>query len=644
MKGNRFRILRLNLCLGICGLLTLTGCKTPTTTLPSFPTPTMTSPMGPVTEIVPTVTPIPPRMTPVPLDLSTPSPPAPRPVPTLFIGPDAPTPVPTPTSFSDPDSTPISCPPPISSSAIIQQNDDAGWHHYWAATSQVVRVYDLSADGEWLWIAASQGIIRLNQLSLEYKLFSHTGTSPDIMLNHVSTLAVDNQGRLWAGGTHGLVRYTDKEGWKVISTVQGISSFGLDIDGNLWYWVWVNPRYSNIYRLRGEEPPSVGDWEPEQVGEVDLDTSNWQFLTSSVLGYNKSIEDSEGNTWSWAYVDNSLIIYRNGLVKHRILLSSTDSWIGSIVPAIQGGVWIGLANGLFYSDGQNIRSYRLSGDKAIPNAPQVYSLAFTADWSGWAATSEGLFHFTDELGNWENVANTAINVPVEGIYLIAPDQQVGLWAVGGRELAHFDGQSWQRWPFPEDVFLDAESTIVEYQNSLWLSTQHVATWRFDGQIWYRVTPLSFSSLVQYRNERLYAGETFVYTFDGANWRRLPECAECNYAYPEYAIAVDTANRIWKAYPSGIWRYSSTGGWCKIVSLLIANSPMSAILVNAHDDLWVANYSGGVLHCEQERCELWGLGNAYQYSSSITAMAADAQGRIWVGGYGLLSVYDPAAER
>ena len=643
MKKSRFETIRWIFWLGICVILTLTGCNT--TTLTPFPTPTMTSAIAATTETAPVPTPTTLLLTPVPLKSPT-SIPTTRHNPTVIVGPDAPTPVPFLTSPVDTGSTPISCPAPIPSSSIIQQDDDAGWHHYWAATSQVVQVHDLFADDEWLWIAAGQGLIRLNQRSLEYELFSHTNTTPDIVLDKVSTLAVDDRGRLWAGGTHGLVRYTDEEGWKVISTAQGISSFGLDNDGNLWYWIWVNPRHVIAYRLQGQEPPTVGDWEPERGGWPNLDDSNWRFLASSGLGYNKSIKDIDGNTWSWTYVDNALEIYRNDLVRHKILLPSTDTRRGAIVPAIQDGIWIGLTNGLFYSDGQSIRQYRLSGDKAIPNDPQVYSLAFTADQKGWAATSEGLFRFTDEAGGWENVANTAMKTPMEEIYLVAPDQQGGLWAIGGRDLAHFDGQSWQHWPIPDDVFLSANyiNAIVEYRSRLWITTRPGATWHFNGETWYRVTPLSFNSLTQYRNERLYGWRGIsILTFDGTDWRRLPECAECKYQSPQPAIAVDAANRIWRAYPSGIWRYSTTEGWCEIVPL-IANPPISSILVDEHDGLWVANYSGGVLHCEQESCELWGISDRYRYGSSITAMAADAQGRIWVGGYGLLSVYDPAAEQ
>jgi len=68
------------------------------------------------------------------------------------------------------------------------------------------------------------------------------------------------------------------------------------------------------------------------------------------------------------------------------------------------------------------------------------------------------------------------------------------------------------------------------------------------------------------------------------------------------------------------------------------------LIDAYGDLWILLSSDEVLRCNQENCEAWRFGDDQPFDAPITAMAMDSQGRIWFGGYGLLSVYDPAAER
>ncbi len=133
--------------------------------------------------------------------------------------------------------TPSSRPLPVSIASIIRRDDDAGWRHYWSHSSQQVSVYSLAYDGQWLWIATEEGMIRLNPDSLEYELFSSTGTSPDVALDRVYRLAVDDQGQLWAAGQHGLVRHSKSVGWKAIYTNTSVSSFALDADGNLWFFV-----------------------------------------------------------------------------------------------------------------------------------------------------------------------------------------------------------------------------------------------------------------------------------------------------------------------------------------------------------------------------------------------------------------------
>jgi len=73
----------------------------------------------------------------------------------------------------------------------------------------------------------------VNQRTLTYEHFSHTGTSPDVPLDRVYTLLLDGQGRLWVGGGHGLVRYDDDLGWSAIYTIEWVGAFALDADANL---------------------------------------------------------------------------------------------------------------------------------------------------------------------------------------------------------------------------------------------------------------------------------------------------------------------------------------------------------------------------------------------------------------------------
>ena len=544
---------------------------------------------------------------------------------------------------SDIENIPPSRPLPISIASIIRRDDDAGWQHYWATSSQQVSVNTLAYDGQWLWIVTAEGMIRLDPYNLEYELCSSTGTSPDIALDRVSTLAVDDQGRLWVAGGHGLVRYSKSAGWKAIYTDKSVTNFAFDENGNLWYLSYTARGISYAYRFRGQEPPLIGDWKPEQVewNDAYLDPASWRLLAlGSGLATGESVNAS-GDTWSWSHTKYLLTIYYNEQMAHQI----STLYSGYGVAITQTGIWVGVKDGLFYSDGQSLKPYRFAAGKATMNHPRVDSLAFTADGSGWATTSEGLFHFREDAGKWEKMTETRMTIPLEKeeIDLIASGQQNSLWAFDWEYLAHFDGQSWERWPIPDNVFRPwaQEGSGIEYQGALWVSDTSYGLWRFDGQTWSNVDSPEITNLAQDHYGKLYAVDRndSILVYDGAEWQPLPDCAECGKRYEFSEIAVDTTGNVWGTYESGIWRYSASEGWREILKFdtyTLVESP----LTDAHEDLWFS--SGGVVRCGLEKCEFWNLRDDL-WGGPITALATDSHGRIWVGGYGLLSVYDPSAE-
>ncbi len=517
-------------------------------------------------------------------------------------------------------------------------------------------------DEEWLWIATDQGLIRLNQHSLDYELFTHTGTSPDVSLVHVYTMVVDDQGRLWAGGRHGLVRYSRAGEWELIYTDKEIYQFGLDTSGNLWYFVYGGRMPSVAFRFQGQEPPANQDWIPEQVPwprDSLQEKSGWRFLT--VYRGDREITDGEDNTWSYTYSDaysvEEIVIHRNNSVVQRLPLSV--GLVNGIVAGNPIGIWLGMKNGLFYSDGERAILYQLTTDQTMVGYALVRSFAFTGDGSSWASTSAGLLHLNEDKSNtWENVTEESQQIPIQKSYLITPDQQNGLWVSGDGYLAHFNGQRWQRRPIPADTLQNSTQlrAIVTFQNALWVIDDKYNLWRFDGEAWaeLNISP-GISDLVKEGDERLYAIEKRgpILVYDGQAWERLPDCGLCG-AYASPHLSAYAVNGIWIVFDSGIWRYSKDAGWCKMVippkqyGPIPASDfyPVTAILIDTRGDLWLANDFEEVLHCghDQKNCELWDFAGDTGLKPVITTIAEDLHGRIWVGGWGLLSVYDPAAKR
>ena len=676
MNGNNFASIRRIFWLGIGVAVVLAGCDTTTVAPTALPTPAITPDVGGQTRTVsyatPAITPAIDKKIETPLPAATPTAPA---LPTANIRVVTPVPSKSPTASPtvqhntptlEPTPTPIptflaACPTPIPASSITHRDGNTGWRHYWASSSQSVAVYDLLVDGKWLWIATTKGMIRLNQHSLEYQLYPSTDTSPDITLNQVYTLAVDDQGRLWAGGEHGLVRYTDGAGWKVIYTGEQVTSFALDNEGNLWYWNRQDYRHRPwVYRFQGQDPPAVGDWQPLRTEwqESYLDPNHWHLLAirRRDIPVIEQAKDAKGNTWYWEYrfewtktSYNRLVVTRNDRVVY--VTSSSQA-----VAVAEAGIWIGLSNGLFYGDGQTLKRYRFAAGKAmIDDYPDVYDLAFTADGSGWATTSEGLFRFSDGTGKWERITQPSRPFEEKGISLAASGQQNGLWVYGPEYyLAYFNGQSWQHFTLPDNVIQRSwmyKAAAIEYQGDFWFAGSNRGLFRFDGQTWKTSIYTEIKRLARDRKERLYAidDNDSVIVYDGTNWQRLPDCAECSELGLPGAMSVDATGKVWVVFgyssdQGGIWRYSSDQGWCKIL-MLNPYTYVRSLLIDAYGDPWLLySHTNTVSHCDRENCEVLRFTDDQPFDAPITAIAKDLQGRIWVGGYGLLSVYDPAAER
>jgi len=549
----------------------------------------------------------------------------------------------------------------------------SAWHHYWRVHGGLSEVRDLAVGDEWLWVATSRDLVRLNQRTLTCDQFSHTSTSPGVPLDRVCTLLVDDQGRLWAGGGHGLVRYDEESGWVVIYTDGYVHSFARDIGGDVW--IFFSDRYGKKSALlfQDQETPAGGSWKPEHITEEIPgwdDCEAWQFMATSELKYNslaecaasswEVVEDAGGARWSVVCYGESCSILRDSETVWTIPM--THDVVQAIVAAgVKDGVWLGTDEGLFYSDGRTVQQYLPVAGRLVPRGPAVHSLAVTGDGHVWISTSEGLLRFDEEGGGWQPVARGEEGIVIERDVPIAPDGQAGLWALHSGDLLHLDGRTWRFWPLPVEIRSCETHAVAEFHGEVWVAAGECGLWRFDGQAWDR-PPLNIKALalVQGRDGKLYVqeSESSPYVYDGEKWTRLPEQGwEDLYApalppTPAPAgtslegqevpvlITVDAEGNIWGASGTHIWRHSPDGEWTNVLQLP-NDSRVTQLFGDSQGRLWVGGRRR-LVHYDGEYWEDVSIRDDTHILFYVTALAQDQQGRIWVGGRNGLSVYDPAA--
>ncbi len=547
-------------------------------------------------------------------------------------------------------------PPPLPS---LVPATDSRWHHYWRPTGKPVQVHDLAVDGEWLWIATAQGLMRVNQHTLVYERFSHTGGLPGVPVKDASRLLVDDEGRLWAGGRDGLARYDDDSGWTMITTMSA-RNFALDAWGNIW--VFLRERHGLVgFRFQGQEQLTGDDCESERIVSIPDwdDCETWRFLATSWLKYGSRAEcivpvnrrgtarDAGGVNWSIKFSD-SLWICSDGEAVQAVPRSRGDN--RAIVAAgVKDGVWIGWDEGLFYGENRSVQEYVVVADKLVAQRPAVHALAFS-NGSVWASSPDGILRLDEEQTRWQPVT-TGMTIPVGRSSPIAAGEQNGLWVLGDDTLAHFDGQTWQHWNLPGAVQRCGlkSRAIGEFRGQVWVAAGTCGLWRFDGEMWNRANVVAgVAAFARGLDGKFYAVNAygFMYVYDGARWVELLVRGDAGgLGSNSPVIAIDVDGSIRRAWVGGeskgyLWRYTVGEMWDDPLQLPV-DFIVSALLADSQGNLWVGG-PRGLLRCDEQVCQSLHFANDDARSDPyVHTLAEDPQGRVWVGGRGWLSVYDPA---
>jgi ligand-binding sensor domain-containing protein len=546
---------------------------------------------------------------------------------------------------------------------IIVPATGSSWYHYWRPTGEPVQVHDLAVDGEWLWIATARGLMRVSQYTLGYEQFSHVGRSPGVPPERMTRLLVDDEGRLWVGGEDGLMRYEDDSEWTMITTIPA-HNFALDAWGNLWIFRYGRHGLFGC-RFQGQEQSTDNDCEPENTASIPDwdDCAAWRFLATSWLKYGSRAEcivsvnrrstarDASGANWSIELSDPFLI--RNDGETVLAIPRSRGSNRAIVAAGVQDGVWIGLDEGLFYGKGQTVREYSITEDRLVPWEANVHAFAFTGDGRVWASTSDGLFCLEDKQEEWRPVVVGGTISVGEGASIVADDEGY-LWLLGDDALARFDGQVWRYWSLPETVqgCAPRSRTIGEFRGGIWVAVGACGLWRFDGETWAKSSlDAEVVTFTRGLDDMLYAvtDHGFVYVYDGVRWvdyfvREASDDLENN----RPVIAVYADGSIRRAWMSGggrvlLWRYPPEEMWDDPIRFP-TDFTVASLLVDSRGDLWVGGPLG-LLRCDEQVCQsLHFADDSAWRDPDVNVLAEDPHGRIWVGGQGWLSVYDPALRR
>jgi len=192
----------------------------------------------------------------------------------------------------------------------------------------------------------------------------------------VLSLCEDKEGDLWlATGTSGLVRLSQK---KVVMLEPSDSWQGravLSVSATHYGGYWVGTEGAGVYRLQ------EGNW----INYAKPAGIRTPYIWSMA-------EDIEGRFWlgTWG---GGVYLENNGMFSRPAGLDSITAPVTALLRARQGGIWLGMANGVARYDGEKIVELNLPGNLPIRN---VRSLLEDPDGSLWIGTrGEGLYCIHD---------------------------------------------------------------------------------------------------------------------------------------------------------------------------------------------------------------------------------------------------------
>jgi hypothetical protein len=308
-----------------------------------------------------------------------------------------------------------------------------GWTYYVTRNSNIASdsVRALAMDGEGrVWAGTEAGLARFEDGNWTAYNTSNSG----LLNNLIRALAADHEGRIWVG-TEGGVSVLDGDAWRTYTTANS----GL-LDNHV---LCITPL------------PAALDTQPG-IGPL------W-FGTESGASY------FDGEAWTNYTADNS------GLAGSRVLSIAIDA---------QGRAWFGMWGGLSVFDGQSWTSYTTANSDLVYDT--VSSVVIDRPGRIWCGTLDGISVFDGSAWRTYSLMNMALRFNTATV--LAVDHRGQIW-VGGDlptgpvgAAAMFDGQQWHDYSqyFSGSRQAPVRAIVADPEGRIWFGTLLEGVVVYDG--------------------------------------------------------------------------------------------------------------------------------------------------------------------
>jgi hypothetical protein len=489
------------------------------------------------------------------------------------------------------------------------------WINYTNSNTAV----DITADGDFLWLCTTGGLVKFNKRTGEL-VFFNKGNSL-IPSNRVLAADIDPQGYIWAATDNGLVKMKDGE-LHVFNSSNSllpenyITSVATDNEGVIWIGTFNSGliRYNGtswtIYNSSNSPLPhnyitsllfkNGFLWICTYGGALKKDNTGFTLLQPTINSHPSSIDiDLAGNIWT---AGSSIIKMTSAGILSDIL-----PFRGQFVHVDERNVkWFGLINdppmpcGMFRIDSAGTSLYSVPDFNNLLEYDLFYSM-YSEPGIKYAGTASGLIKFETEgtiykTSNADLLINEASGIMIDKL---------------GRKWIY----NWGDIPLG-GVYLPPGYVSLFSSNS----------WHLFSSANSPVTHAGVTKMADGEGNSVYAALEWngVYTFDGTTWTSLQgpvtsEVTELFYdaTITEPVLLAGAGSYLYK-YANGTWSALSNFPLCNVKNIK-----------RKGDELWLAT-DIGVIKYNYVNYTIYNSSNSGLPWNDCYSLDLDLSGNIWIG--------------
>lgn len=301
----------------------------------------------------------------------------------------------------------------------------------------------LSIDGPSLWVASSEGVLKIERAT--GKLLTTYTTRNGLMVDYAFAVATDHRGTTWLGTNSGGLARVDGERVTTFHVRDGLADpwvyhMAFARDGAMWIGTWngVNRFDGTRFATYRVEDGLINRW--VYAVAIDRDGSAW-------FGTEGGVSRFDGRTWtSWTHADGL------GAPNASRLNPSENTGFGTLT----GG----------NRHGHDLTSVDPEGRETY-NENYVFSLLIDPRGHKWVGTWGGGVSRFDGT-RWTNFT-THDGLAGNVVYAIAQDPSGRLWFGTNHGLSTYDGRTWSTVPASQRYTQgDVYAVAVDSDRSVWM--------------------------------------------------------------------------------------------------------------------------------------------------------------------------------